>query len=163
MLTAEPSEGPIGFWIRKELQHGTALSSDSIQLLFSADRAWHVQEVIQPALAAGKWVICDRYASSTVAYGEALGIDPTWLANVNAVFPKPDLELFLLPPLDIAMERLERRDVKDIFEKRELQEKVHRAYARIAKEHPAIHLCDSAGEKDATAEAIWRSVQALGL
>ena len=132
LLTMEPSDGPIGRSIRDILQGNTLPSAEGVQLLFTADRASHVADVIRPALEAGKVVVCDRYAPSTVAYGSALGLDSAWLSNLNSVFPQPDATFLLLPPLEVCLERMMKRKSQDLFEERAFQQKVHTAYEDIA-------------------------------
>ena len=69
LQTFEPGDTPLGKEIRHLLLSGehTPVPASEL-LLFLADRAQHVEQVIKPALAAGKWVICDRYTDSTLAY-----------------------------------------------------------------------------------------------
>ncbi len=79
VLTQEPGGTELGRSIRGLLldrRFGTELSSTSEMLLFAADRAQHVAEVIRPALEAGRVVISDRFADSTIAYlGHGRGMD----------------------------------------------------------------------------------------
>lgn len=154
VLTAEPTPGPIGQWIRSQLRDGLSLPPSAIQLMFCADRAQHVEDVIRPALGRGETVISDRYSASTVAYGAALGLDADWLRSVNTFFIQPSHHLFLLPPLDVCMQRMQKRGETDAFEKRDLQELVHAAYRQIAASDAGIHIVDSSGEKDLVSQAI---------
>ncbi len=62
LLTAEPSDGSIGTHISSILDEHRPMPADALQLLFCADRAQHLAQVIEPALREGKTVICDRYA-----------------------------------------------------------------------------------------------------
>ncbi len=63
-------------------------------LLFAADRAEHVEKVINPGLSSGKIVICDRYYHSSFAFqGTEISID--WIREINKFFPKPDLVIFI--------------------------------------------------------------------
>lgn len=65
----EPGDTPLGAEIRRLLLAGDHLPvSETELLLFLADRAQHVQQVIRPALSRGAWVLCDRYSDSTLAY-----------------------------------------------------------------------------------------------
>ncbi len=157
LLTAEPTNGPVGTWIR-ELLKEKKVPSSSLQLLFTADRSWHVENVILPALQEGKTVITDRYTYSTIAYGIALGLDAQWLKDMNRTFLKPDSTVFTLPPLSVCLERLERREKHDILENGDLQEHVHNAYRKLAEEDPSIIVVDTSGDKEATAETIAHSI-----
>jgi len=158
VLTNEPTDGRIGTWIREMLRSGAPMPQDALQLLFCADRAEHVKTVIEPALSSGKIVLSDRYAASTLAYGEALGVDAGWLSRVNDAFPKPDVELFLLPPVDVCAERISTRKAQDSFEKRELQEKIHASYRRLASAQSSIQVIDSSGSVDDVASLIAATV-----
>ena len=73
--TREPSEGPIGRKIRELARAGERVPAERELQLFTDDRREHVAQVIEPALAAGRWVITDRYFLSTVAYQGARGLD----------------------------------------------------------------------------------------
>lgn len=88
VLTREPGGSRIGIELRKVLLHMESrdLCSQAELFLYLADRAQHVAQVIKPALAAGKWVISDRFADSTVAYqGYGRGLDPQTLHRFNEV------------------------------------------------------------------------------
>jgi dTMP kinase len=85
-LTFEPSHGPIGWWVRKNLSD---LPAAALPYLFAADRAQHVTETIAPALAAGEMVVCDRYIPSSVAYQ---GLDAIAL-NTSFPLAKDDAEI----------------------------------------------------------------------
>jgi dTMP kinase len=157
LLTAEPTNGPVGSRIREFLREGM-LPPDALQLLFCADRAAHVRLDILPALNAGKTVICDRYALSTIAYGEAQGLNPAWLTQLNEPFVKPDLQLLLLPPLSVSLKRLAKRPSQDSMEESGLQERVHRSYARLAAADASMHVIDTSDEKDDVAALILQLV-----
>jgi dTMP kinase len=84
-LTFEPGATPVGARLRELLLRPDALSPSprAEALLMVADRAEHVARVVEPALAAGAWVVSDRYAASTVAYqGYGQGLDPTALDDL---------------------------------------------------------------------------------
>ena len=108
-LTAEPSHGPIGWWVRQNLSD---LPAVAMPYLFAADRAQHVSETIAPALSAGEMVVCDRYIPSSVAYQ---GLDAIAL---NAPFPVPDLTILLTVSPDVARKRIATRDALTPFEER---------------------------------------------
>ncbi|TSC57955.1 MAG: dTMP kinase [Candidatus Peregrinibacteria bacterium Greene0416_62] len=156
VLTAEPTDGPIGEHIRSMLKGNHLPDPKAIQLLFCADRADHVARVIQPALDAGKTVITDRYALSTIVYGSAQGLDKEWLRSVNAVFPKPDVMFLLLPPYAVCAERIGRRATKDQFEVDVFQRKVYAEYERARS--PEMILVDSSDAIEQVAENIWKSI-----
>jgi dTMP kinase len=99
---------PIGQEIWKGLHGEREFGPDTIQLLLIANRhEW--KPTIQEWLAAGRVVICDRYLASSVAYGDAQGLDPHWLFNVQAYLPQPDVTVLL----DIAPEVAAARKAKN--------------------------------------------------
>jgi dTMP kinase len=160
LLTAEPTPGPIGKWIRVLLKGEEPMPSDALQILFCADRAWHIQHDIKPALEAGKTVICDRYALSTIVYGSALGHDAAWLTAINDGFLKPDLLILTLPPYETCLERVSRRSENDIFEEPKLMRTIYDGYRSYADTHPHVHVVDTSGSKENTAAAILALTQA---
>ncbi|VVB77272.1 putative thymidylate kinase [uncultured archaeon] len=106
----------------------------SLQLLFCADRARHLEEEIEPAIKQGKVVICDRYFFSTLAYGFASGINFDWLYAINKAFRMPDLVFFIDVSPDISINGIAKgREQRELFEKRESLGKVRRAYLNLAK------------------------------
>lgn len=151
LLTAEPTDGPIGGWIRQLLSGQQQVSPLALQLLFCADRALHSEQVIAPALAAGKTVICDRYWYSTVAYAEAQDLQSATLRRLNESFPEPTCVIFTLPPIEVSLERMGRRPDHDLFEREDLQRKIHDAYARMAAADPRIRIVDTARAKEESA------------
>lgn len=96
VLTREPTDGEYGRRIRRNAQGDTEISPEEELRWFMEDRRGHVREVLRPALAAGRIVLCDRYYLSTVAYQGARGCDAAEiLADSEAEFPEPDLVLLL--------------------------------------------------------------------
>lgn len=150
--TAEPTAGPIGTTIRAELR-GKGIPPDALQMLYSADRAWHMATTVRPALDAGKTVIGERCHLSTLVYGEALGLDVPWLRAMNAPFAEPDLLLVLMPPFEVCAERLGIRE-RDLLENDSLQKKVHDAYDAELRAHPAYVHVDTSGDLGACAADI---------
>ncbi|ALM09757.1 MAG: dTMP kinase [Candidatus Peribacter riflensis] len=159
LCTFEPTDGPIGSAIRSDLRAGTPLSPLELQERFCADRAWHLTEVIEPALREGTTVISDRYLHSTIAYGLALNLARPELDEMNKKFIRPDVTLFLLPPFTVLQERMTRRDHTDALERTELQRTVYAAYRKLAEEDPAIHVIDTSGSLEEVAEKIYTLVR----
>ena len=114
VTTREPGGTPIGDQIRHVLHDtaNTAMSPTAEMLLYAASRAQLVAEVIRPALVAGRVVLCDRYADSTLAYqGFGRGLDGDMLATLTAIATgglRPDLTLLL--DLDVVRGLARRRD-----------------------------------------------------
>jgi len=110
----EPGGTPLGRALRELLLHppaGSSPCSDAELLLYAADRAQHVAQVIRPALEAGDWVLCDRFSGSTAAYqGYGRGLPLERIAALEGFATgglEPDLTLWLDLPLE---ESLRRRD-----------------------------------------------------
>lgn len=145
VTTREPGGTAIGDQIRACL-HDTAniaMSARTEVLLYAASRAQLVEEVIQPALSAGKIVLCDRYADSTMAYqGYGRGLDRSDLAMLTALATgglKPDLTLLLDLEVTIGLarrqsegEEMNRLDLETI----EFHNRVRRGYAQLAAAEP---------------------------
>jgi len=113
--TRDPGGTAIGNQIRSLLLNGENARMDSLTELFlyEASRAQLVQEVVQPALAAGRILLCDRFTDSTVAYqGYGRGLDLDLIGRLNASAAcsiRPDLTFFLdLDPV-VGLERVKRR------------------------------------------------------
>ena len=111
-LTFEPGATPVGARLRELLlaPDGAPPSPRAEALLMAADRAEHVARVLEPALAAGEWVVSDRYAGSTIAYqGYGQGLDPAaldelvrWATGGLAA----DLSILVDVSVDVAAARL---------------------------------------------------------
>lgn len=94
LTTHEPTDGTWGQRIRAMARSGERVAPAEELRWFVEDRREHVARVIEPALAAGRLVLSDRYYLSTVAYQGARGLDPQQLlAQAEAEFPPPDLAL----------------------------------------------------------------------
>lgn len=110
-VTFEPGATPLGASLRSLLlERGeVAVSVRAEALLMAADRAQHVAEVIEPALASGRWVVTDRYAASTLAYqGFGRGLDLGELRSLVAWATgglRPDLTVLLDLPVAVAAAR----------------------------------------------------------
>jgi len=115
IATREPGDTPLGAEIRHLLLDGQFIPSAQCELLlFLADRAQHVHEVIEPALQRGAWVLCDRYSDSTLAYQlAARRLDASGVLHELLSFAecgiRPDLTLWFDLPVDQAMLRMQQR------------------------------------------------------
>jgi dTMP kinase len=112
-------------------------------LLIFAARAQHIKQLIEPALASGQWVLCDRFTDATYAYqggGRNLDFaDIAWLENWVQAELRPDLTLLLDAPVEVGMRRAKNRGSLDRFEIEKLHffEQVRDAYMKQAASHPA--------------------------
>lgn len=143
--TREPGGTPLGERLRAILLDGARAPLDPIAecLLFEADRRQHLVEVIRPALAAGAWILCDRFSDSTEAYQSAgRGLDSAFIEAVDGrVRDGISPDLTLLYDLDAAegLARTRRRDARtDRFQSEELafHERVRRHFLEIARREP---------------------------
>jgi len=146
VTTREPGGTAIGDQIRHVLHDTTnvAMSPTAEVLLYAASRAQLVAEVIQPALAAGRVVLCDRYADSTMAYqGYGRGLDRDALATLTAIATgglRPDLTLLL--DLDVERGLARRRDEGEEMNRLDLEaiefhRRVRAGYLALAAAEPA--------------------------
>lgn len=115
LRTREPGGCTLGCRVRPLLLETTQELDDKTELfLFLADRAQHVTEIIRPALAAGVWILCDRYADSTIAYqGYGRGMDVNMLQQLNDFATGglwPDVTLLLDLPPKTGLERATSRN-----------------------------------------------------
>jgi dTMP kinase len=169
LLTREPGGSPLGEEIRTLLLGSAApRSALSEALLFYAARADHLDKLIRPALAAGRWVICDRFSDSTRVYqGVAGGLGRGALDALQAMVVSPttpDLTLVLDVPAEVGLRRARaRRSAQgaDAFEGRELA--YHRAlregFAAITVQDPTrCRLIDGARDAETIAAEIWGHV-----
>lgn len=95
---------PIGAEISQALHGERDYEPDVMQLLYVANR-YEKRVEIERWLAAGEVLLCDRYVASSVAYGEAQGLDPSWLVDIQRFLPAPDLTLLLDIAPDTAVRR----------------------------------------------------------
>jgi dTMP kinase len=142
--TREPGGSPGAEAIRRLLLEGEGERWDAVSeaLLFAAARHDHVARLIAPALAAGIWVVCDRFADSTLAYqGYARGLPLDVLAELHRIAVgsfAPDLTAILDLPIETGLARAGRRGAADRFERldRDFHERLRQGYRRIAADDP---------------------------
>ncbi|RKG39259.1 dTMP kinase [Acinetobacter rongchengensis] len=139
VLSREPGGTPLAEQIRSLLlsvNHDEQMSNDTELLLMYAARAQHLQNVILPALAEGKIVLCDRFVDSSFAYqcaGRGLSRDKLQLLNENFVVRMPDITFWLDAPIELGMTRARERGALDRFEQEKLVffESVRSGFAEI--------------------------------
>lgn len=159
VCTREPGGTPIGEQIRTVLHAhaNTAMVPAAEVLLYSADRAQHVREVIAPALARGEIVISDRYAESTLAYqGYGRGLDMEALRRITAFATGglwPDLVVYLDLAVELGLERKQREQVRGRGEWNRMDQqdvafhrRVREGYLVMAREDPGRWLVVDAGQ-----------------
>ena len=133
-LTREPTAGMIGGLIRSQLAHEWKSSRECLQLLFAADRAYHLEKEILPLLAKGVTVVSDRYFISSCAYGSAVPKDIGWFLEVNKKFLVPDLTFYIDVSPKVCLKRIHGDRLQTtIFEKEKELERVRKNYLIVMK------------------------------
>jgi len=144
VVTREPGGTALAEKIRHLLldKDSEAISEHAELLLIFAARAQHIKHVIEPALACGDWVLCDRFTDATYAYqggGRNMRVSTIeWLENMVQGNLRPDLTVLLDTPVEIGIDRARARGVLDRFESEKISffEQVRRAYLLQAELHP---------------------------
>ena len=144
ILTREPGGTPLAEDIRQLLltpgDEGVAENTELL-LMFAA-RAQHIAEVIEPALAKGQWVVCDRFTDATFAYqGGGRGIPMTKIADLEQWVQgdlRPDFTVLLDASVEVGMSRASKRGALDRFEQEQKNffESVRAAYLSLAEQYP---------------------------
>lgn len=126
--TAEPYLPTTRAWLSDP-----AISPRALLIAFAHDRDRHLREVVEPALAEGKVVVCDRYTYSTVAY-QSLHNPPDLVGELVEHVLRPDLTFFLTCPLEVTMARIVARALPaDRYDRAvDLQARLHKSYAESA-------------------------------
>lgn len=165
----EPGGTPISEKIRALLLDpaNAEMSPECELLLYEASRAQLTRQVIEPALARGAVVLCDRYYDSTYAYqAGGRGLDETLVRQSNVLgscgrVPDRTLVLDLDPALGYARATAAGADRMEA-EGLAFQERVRAAYLRLASEDPArVRVVDAAGEKDAVTARLIAALEDL--
>lgn len=140
VVTREPGGSLLGEEIREILlavRDRDICPTAELLLMFAA-RSQHIAELIEPALASGKWVLCDRFTDATYAYQcGGRGLDRAVVAQLETLVQGsllPDCTLLLDAPVDTGMSRVESRGEADRFEREELAffERVRATYHDLA-------------------------------
>jgi dTMP kinase len=144
VLTREPGGTPMAEQIRSLLlsvNHDENMSNDTELLLMYAARAQHLQQVIVPALLAGKTVLCDRFTDASFAYqcaGRGLSREKLHVLNQNFVSHMPNVTFWLDAPIELGMSRARERGALDRFEQEKVTffEKVRAGYQELFEQSP---------------------------
>lgn len=144
VLTREPGGTPMAEQIRSLLlsvNHDENMSNDTELLLMYAARAQHLQQVIVPALLAGKTVLCDRFTDASFAYqcaGRGLSREKLNVLNQNFVSHMPNVTFWLDAPIELGMSRARERGALDRFEQEKVAffEKVRAGYQELFEQSP---------------------------
>ena len=169
--TREPGGTAVGVQLREVLlgRDTTGLSDRAEALLMAADRSQHVAEVVEPALAAGRHVVCDRFLGSSVAYqGHGRGLDPAEVRDLSVWATGgllPDLVVLLTVPAEESVRRTggARDRIEDAGS--EFHQRVADGFAAQAAAEPERWVVvDGTGTKDQVTSAVLAAVaDRLGL
>ena len=137
-------------------------------LLMFAARSDHLERTIRPALEAGRWVVCDRFADSSRAYQGAGGGTPAeFIETLDAAIvgpTQPDLTLVFDLPVEVGLERAFGRGLFETrFESKglEFHERLRRGFRDIAAAHPErCVIIDAEGDQDTVEARVWAAVEA---
>jgi len=145
VVTREPGGTELGLELRRLLQKeagGKPIQDAAELLLFAADRAQHVEEVLKPQLTGSNLILCDRYTDSTIAYqGYGRGLSLSLILQLNQIATgglESDLTLWLDIDVEQGLVRTKGRGVADRIERAELafHQRVQQGYTELAKAHP---------------------------
>ncbi|GBD12865.1 Thymidylate kinase [bacterium HR24] len=167
LLTYEPGGTELGLRLRELLMDpAIELSPWGELFLFAADRAQHVGEVIAPALAEGKVVVCERFNDSTIAYqgyGRGLPLEQVrQVCRAAAANVVPDLTFLLDVPPDVGLARKTGDDDRFRYQALDFHQRVRQGYLALAREEPArIVVVDATLPVAEVTEALWERLQAL--
>ncbi|MEE2961767.1 MAG: dTMP kinase [Myxococcota bacterium] len=129
--TAEPSEGPVGKFIRAVLRGETSLSAEGLALAFAADRIHHIQTEIQPKMDGGHIVLSDRYVLSSLVY-QSQSLPVEWVREINKnAIPCDQCFLLDIPSDEAAKRRASRGEPDEIFDAQELQKQIANTYQSL--------------------------------
>jgi dTMP kinase len=169
-LTKEPGDTPLGQALRSLLLNTPwepALDPLAELLLYEADRAQHVA-VLRSRLAAGQWVLCDRYTASTMAYqGYGRGLDLALVTQLNDVATgrlTPDLTIWLDLPLEASAARRQGRGAADRMEQADaaFHRRVYEGFVAQSIDPTWVRI-DAVGEVELVEERIRSAVREWGV
>lgn len=167
VVTREPGGTPIGEKLR-DLLLAEPMHLETETLLMFAARQEHVARVIEPALARGAWVVCDRFTDATRAY-QGAGRGATWerievLASWVHPLTNPDLTLLFDLPYAVARSRISTLRTMDRFEqeKAEFHERVRLCYLDLAAAAPTrFRTIDATGSHDEIKQLLEEIVSSI--
>ena len=158
LLSFPDYETPIGAEIGRALRGERHYRPDVMQLLYVANRYEYKDEIVREK-EAGTILVCDRYLASSIAYGEAFGLDGAWLMEMQKHLPQPDLTFLLDIAPDVSVVR--KSAGRDKYESDlSLLARVRDSYLRQSLRSGWARL-DASRDKAAIAADVYASVQPL--
>jgi dTMP kinase len=166
IVTREPGGTPIAEAIRQILLHheGEEMTHEAELLLMFSARSQHISHVIRPALAAGQWVICDRFTDASYAYqGGGRGVPESHIAMLENWVQqdlRPDMTILLDAPVEFALNRAKGRSAPDRIEAAGLEffEQARATYLARAKATPERYRIVDATQ---SLEDVYKALQLL--
>jgi len=151
VVTREPGGTELGMMLRRLLlnSEGKPIQDAAEMLLYAADRAQHVEEVLRPSLAAGAIILCDRYQDSTIAYqGYGRGISLSLIRTLNSMATgglESDLTLWLDVDVELGLARAQGRSAADRIEQADscFHRRVQQGYKELAASSERIVRVDA--------------------
>lgn len=165
--TREPGGTVLGEQLRELVLHAhDGISAEAELLIMAASRVEHVLQVIEPALASGQWVLCDRFLDASVAYqgaGRQLGtLRVVQLHTLMGMCLRPDLTLLLDMPVAQGLARMAARGKPDRIEREAMTffERAREAYLDLARAEPErIQLIDASQSLDEVRRQVEEAVR----
>ncbi|WP_404361929.1 dTMP kinase [Marinobacter sp.] len=170
LVTREPGGTPMAESIREVLlaRRDEPVHETTELLLMFAARAQHLEILIRPRLAAGQWVLCDRFTDATFAYqGGGRGVPRERIAQLEGIVQgdfRPDHVILLDAPVDVGMSRARHRGELDRFEQEAMGffQRIRDAYLARARLDPQrYHIVDAAQSLEAVSGAVASFMQVL--
>lgn len=167
-ITFEPTDNPIGRLVRSVLQKRVVTTPEALALLYAADREDHLYNpeygLVRKA-EAGTVVVSDRYYYSSLAY-QGVECDLGFVKSINS-FPSPEVLIFIDTPVDVCLERLDRRgSEKELFEKASYLEKVRKNYLALfssMKDETNLFTIDGRGSEESVEKEIRACLSSFSL
>ena len=156
LLSFPAYETPIGGEIERALRGARDYPADVMQLLYIANR-YELKPQIEHERGRGTILLCDRYLASSVAYGEAQGLDASWLTEIQKHLPQPDVTFLL--DIDPQVSAQRKTADRDRYERDlELLGRVRESYLRQAQSPGWVRL-DANRDRDAVAADVYAALR----
>jgi len=172
--TKQPSDGPLGALLRLVLQRrltyaraededpAPAIEPTTVAMLYAADRLDHLVNEVEPRLARGIHMVCDRYVLSNLAY-QGIDVEREWLRQINAQARHADITFFLSVPPEQSSQQIAERQrhgySKELFEDQVKLEKVWRNFQELIVEEQAAGRQVEVVDGSQTADTIHQQIR----